>query len=175
MAGGGRRAVKLWNAPGAGAVSDRHAAARVHKAGGLAKQCGLASKPMTLPATPDSARPHALLPVRLPPTRLPQSAKAFAAKVNAAGGKAEVFVYPGVGHGFLNKGGKVRACSRRLGTRSGGRQRPDRRGLALCWISALAGCRVLITLNPTISPFPACGSVHRAACPHELPRATYRC
>lgn len=34
----------------------------------------------------------------------PESAKAFADKVNAAGGSATVFIYPSCGHGFLNVG-----------------------------------------------------------------------
>ncbi|GAB4820555.1 hypothetical protein N2152v2_007601 [Parachlorella kessleri] len=34
----------------------------------------------------------------------PDSATAFADKVNAAGGKAEVFIYEDCGHGFLNEG-----------------------------------------------------------------------
>lgn len=34
----------------------------------------------------------------------PETAKAFADKANAAGGKAELFIYPDCGHGFLNVG-----------------------------------------------------------------------
>lgn len=45
-----------------------------------------------------------------------QTAKAFGEQVNAAGGKAEVFIYPDCGHGFLNVGQEVRSCTGRQGT-----------------------------------------------------------
>lgn len=55
--------------------------------------------PLRLPASPLAAAINAS-PSPSPLCR-PQSAKAFADKVNAAGGSAELFVYEGCGHGFL--------------------------------------------------------------------------
>lgn len=47
-----------------------------------------------------------------------QSAKAYADKINAAGGNATLFVYEGCGHGFLNIGEEVRQAEGKGGRRS---------------------------------------------------------
>lgn len=37
-----------------------------------------------------------------------QTVKALVDKINAAGGSAELFVYEGCGHGFMNKGEEIK-------------------------------------------------------------------
>jgi dienelactone hydrolase len=44
-----------------------------------------------------------------------QTASAFADKVNAAGGKAELFIYEQAGHGFLNTGEEGKAKRAHMG------------------------------------------------------------
>ena len=70
--------------------------------GGRRSRSGTACVPFSAPPL----RHHS--PARVPLRTPPQSAKAFADKVNAAGGDATVFVYEGCNHGFLNVGEEVR-------------------------------------------------------------------
>lgn len=81
-------------------------------------------------ARPTVTRTHPRLPLTLPPP--PQSAHAFAAKVNAAGGSAQVYVYEGCGHGFLNVGEEAVAKRAHMGF-----PEPPREAQELAWSRVL--------------------------------------